>query len=130
MKTAIVGDTCYFMGGYIGSGYNKYTNKVYSVSLYLSSTPVISLRYGRRYLNCQLQILLHSPSPDLCLQYVGGMDKGTYTSAILLHQPDTGEWMKVGDLPSPRCDCTCTMLTNRKFFVAGGNRGLGRLADY
>ena len=33
MKTAIVGDMCYFMGGYLGIYLGSYTTKVYSVSL-------------------------------------------------------------------------------------------------
>ena len=32
MRTAIVGDTCYFMGGYTGASYGTSTTKVYSVS--------------------------------------------------------------------------------------------------
>ena len=37
-----------------------------------------------------------------------------------LYQPNSGEWVKVGDLPSPRYDCTCAMITDREVFVAGG----------
>ena len=33
MRTAIVGDTCYFMGGRTGASYGTATIKVYSVSL-------------------------------------------------------------------------------------------------
>ena len=58
MKTAVVGNTCYFMGGFIMNGY---THKVYSVSLPVMLIPVPLLKMsGRRLLNCQLNMLLHS----------------------------------------------------------------------
>ena len=52
---------------------------------------------------------------------VGGVDKfGAEVSAIRLYQPDTGEWVKVGDLPTPRSECTCAMIGARELLVAGG----------
>ena len=41
-------------------------------------------------------------------------------SAIHLYHPDTGKWVKVGDLPTPREDCTCIMVTDKEMLVAGG----------
>ena len=52
---------------------------------------------------------------------VGGRDRDKKAlTAIHLYQPDTGEWVKVGDLPTPRFSCACVMITDRKILVAGG----------
>ena len=53
---------------------------------------------------------------------VGGRDKDDKAvSAIHLYQPDTGEWVKVGDLPTPQYHCTCAMITDdREMLVVEG----------
>ena len=66
---------------------------------------------------------------------MGGRDKDLkVVSVIHLYKPDTGEWVKVGDLPTSRQDCTCTVLANRELLVAGGddadNRGLKSVDIY
>ena len=66
----------------------------------------------------QLHSTLHDSGSLLA---VGGKDKdGKAVTAIHHYQPDTGVWVKVGDLPSPRYDCTCSMTTDREVLVAGG----------
>jgi N-acetylneuraminic acid mutarotase len=50
-------------------------------------------------------------------------------TAIHLYQPDTEEWVKVGDLPTPRSHCTCAMITDREMLVAGGNDGARKLSN-
>jgi hypothetical protein len=60
---------------------------------------------------------------------VGGQDKDSHAvTAIHLYQPDTGEWVKVGDLPTPRWDCTCAMIAEKEMFVAGGHDGVRYLS--
>ena len=46
---------------------------------------------------------------------VGGVE-----TSIYLYQPDTGEWVKMGDLPTPQRDCTCAVITEKEMIVAGG----------
>ena len=69
----------------------------------------------------------HGPTPLSIrgsLLAVGGRDKDDKAvTAIHLYQPDTGEWVKVGDLPTPRYRCTCAMITDREILVAGGADG-------
>jgi N-acetylneuraminic acid mutarotase len=50
---------------------------------------------------------------------------GHAVTAIHLYQPDTEEWVKVGDLPTPRWRCTCAMITDREMFIAGGSDDKG-----
>ena len=129
MKTATVGDECYFMGGYNVTGYA--TNTVYSVSLSALTTGLNSgTRKGQIWKEISgLQTTRSTPlSISGSLLAVGGMDKDSKTvTAIHLYQPDTGEWVKVGDLPTPRWKCTCAMITDREMVVAGGTSRGDRL---
>ena len=121
MKTAIVGDECYFMGGHNDT--RSYTNTVYSVSLSGLTTGLnSSTRKGQIWKEISgLQTTNSTPlSISGSLFAVGGLKDRKFFTAIHLYQPDTGEWVKVGDLPTPRCDCTCAMITDRKMVVAGG----------
>ena len=127
MKTAIVGDTCYFMGGFTDIGPTD--TEVYSVSLPALISQLHSQGSGKKGRQHQiwkeipgLQTIRSTPlSISGSLLAVGGRVKGHKdVTAIHLYQPDTGEWVKVGDLPTPRCSCTCAMTTHREMLVAGG----------
>ena len=71
-----------------------------------------------------LQVKWSAPlSMSGCLLAVGGRDEdGDVVSAIHLYQPATGEWVKVGDLPTPCCDCTCAMIGDREMMLVAGGR--------
>jgi hypothetical protein len=134
MRTATVGDVCYFMHGIIE---RSYTTKVYSVSLPALISQLHSQDSRERGRQHQiwkeisgLQTTLSTPlSISGSLLAVGGRDKdGHAVTAIHLYQPDTGEWVKVGDLPTPRWDCTCAMIAEKEMFVAGGHDGAGYLS--
>jgi N-acetylneuraminic acid mutarotase len=129
MRTATVGDVCYFMGSIIGL---SYTTKMYSVSLPALISQLHSQDSRERGRQHQiwkeisgLQTTLSTPlSISGSLLAVGGRDKDSHAvTAIRLYQPDTGEWVKVGDLPTPRQNCTCAMIAEKEIFVAGGDDG-------
>ena len=126
MKTATVGDECYFMGGYNVTG--SPTNTVYSVSLSALTTGLNSrTRKGQIWKEISGLQTTHSAPLSISgsLLAVGGEDKDRNTlTAIHLY---TGEWVKVGDLPRPRLGCTCAMITDREMVVAGGLSGDYRL---
>jgi len=133
MKTAIVGNTCYFMGGYTGVECDDSTNKVYSLSI-----PALISQFDPGCQTASRQIWKEiSPVQAICstplsisgsLLAVGGKDKDDKAvSTILLYQPDNGQWVKVGDLPTPRYNCTCIMLTDRELLVAGGFDGNNKM---
>ena len=123
MKIAIVGDTCYFMGGVIQG---CYTNKVYSVSLpALVSQPNSdsSAKDTQTWKELpQLPVTEAAPlSIGGSLLAVGGRCKDRKAvSALHLYQPDAGQWVKVADLPSPRYLCTCNRISDKELIVAGG----------
>ena len=120
MKTAIVGDLWYLMGG----GYDdKATDKVYSVSLpvFISST-----QRDPQIWKCISGLKLYYSTPlsiSGSLLALGGeiiMNKDEYVTTIHHYQPETEEWVKVGDLPSPRSFFTCSAMNNGEVLVAGG----------
>ena len=128
MKTAIVGNMCYFMGGGSEGGY---TTKVYSVSLpaldsQLNSDSTAKDTQTWKELP-QLPVTQAVPlSISGSLLAVGGYKDRKAVSALHLYQPDAGQWVKVGDLPSPRCLSTCVMISEKELLVAGGaTRALG-----
>ena len=123
MKTAIVGDTCYFMGGWILGGP---TNNVYSVSLpalvsQLNSDSSAKDTQTWKELP-QLPVTCAAPlSISGSLLAVGGDKDLKAVSALHLYQPDAGQWVKVADLPSPRYLCTCNRISDKELIVAGGD---------
>ena len=124
MKTAVVGNTCYFMGGGIGG--TSHTYDVYSVYL-----PALILQINMKYKTDQniwkkesaLLTTLSCPlSLNGSLLAFGGWDKDRIvSSSVLLYLPDSGKWVKVGDLPTPRCNFTCAMIKESEILVAGGD---------
>ena len=117
MKTAIVGDTCYFMGGWI--------KKMYSVSLpalvsHLNSDSSAKDTQTWKELP-QLPVTRAAPlSISGSLLAVGGYKDLKAVSALHLYQPDAGQWVKVADLPSPRYWCMCSIISDKELIVAGG----------
>lgn len=131
MRTAVIGDVCYVLGGSTGRDGRSLlsthiTDKVYCVHL----PGLISSTFSRdRQIWEEVSGLggLTDATP-LCvngrLLVVGGMKKNEAVSTILLYKPDTGKWVKAGDLPTPRYDSTCVMSTEREMLVAGGYNGV------
>ena len=127
-KTATVGDECYFMGGYNAT--RSHTNTVYSVSLSALTTGLnSSTRKGQIWKEISELQTTHSTPLSISgsLFAVGGLKGHKAVTAIHLYQPDTGEWVKVGDLPTPRDHFTCAMITDREMVVAGGWSGGDKL---
>ena len=126
MKTAVVGDMGYFMGGFAGKE-GRPTSNMYRVCI-----PTLISHITSGGTEVQIWKEIHGPSlrhsvplsASGSLLAVGGWDEnGKAVTAIHLYQPDTGDWVKVGDLPSPRLSCTCAMIADREMLVAGGEDG-------
>ena len=131
MKTVIVDDMCYSMGGVIEG---VYTNKVYSVSLPALVSQLdsdSSAKDTQTWKELPRLPVTHAIPLSIrgSLLAVGGLDKdGKPVSALHLYQPDAGQWVKVTDMPTPRYDCTCITISNNKLLVFGGWDGCSRLA--
>ena len=128
MKTATVGDDCYFMGG---STIGSRTNTMYSVSLSALKAGLNSSTSKGQKIWKEISETTHSTPLSISgsLLAVGGMDKDRKAvTAIHLYQPDSGEWVKVGDLPTPRSHCTCAMITDRELLVVCGESRITNIA--
>ena len=63
---------------------------------------------------------------------VGGSHGNTVSTAIHLYHPETDEWTKVGEVPTPRSYCSVALLPSGEFLVSGGrdqHRRLTTLVD-
>ena len=124
MKTAVVGDMYYSMGGCGGD--DEPIKTVLSASMQALIRHVNSCKEEP-----EDQIWKEIPGPQLMgsaplsisgsLLAVGGDDENEEDkTAIHFYQPKTGEWVKAGDMPTPRSNCVCTRISDREVLVAGG----------
>ncbi len=124
MKTVVVGDIGYFMGGYDNIAATMEVYHVCIPTLLSHITSKASNGTDRQIWKVipGLKLTMSTPlSITGSLLAVGGRDKdGDIVTAMHLYQPDSGVWVKVGDLPSPCCECTCAMMADREVLVAGG----------
>ena len=120
MRSAVVGDTWYLMGGVDG---DKETDKVYSVSLPVLFSHINNT--SEKIWNIIFSLGLCYSAP-VCmgesLLAVGGWKSQSdeSVSTILHFIPDRNEWREVGQLSSPLFMCTCTLTGNSQLFLTGG----------
>ncbi len=123
--------TLYLMGGYNSNGRNK---TVYHVNLDV----LIAKAKATVYTPTLWQSIEDTPlelsaplSIGRSLLAVGGRDdEGNASSLIHLYQPDTRRWVKVGDLPTTRYNCTCSVLPSGEVIFAGGKTKKGSKHDF
>ena len=121
LKSTVIGNTLYLMGGYTEA-------VVYEADLNeLITNPVLASKQATPTLWQTIESTpQHFDSAPLnvggSLLAVGG--RGNHynpVSSIHLYQPDTRRWVKVGDLPTARFNCTCSVLRSGEVIVAGGD---------
>ena len=138
ITSAIVGEECYFMGGithHVQSMSGQPNKQVFHVSISAITpqapsqsaiTPVQWHTLPDTPLECSTALALHGS-----LLAVGGRNcLGNPSSAIHLYQPGSRQWVKVGDLPTARLFCSCTLLPSGEIFVAGGLTRQGGYMSY
>ena len=125
MKTAVVKEECYFLGGLTEEQY-RYTDQVFSVSL---PTLLSHLGPARSEHSCtriwkvvpQLPTSLSAPVSMLgALLALGGSKDGMEVSTIHLYRSDIGRWVEVGELPYPRYGCAGAVAAPNRLVVVGG----------
>ena len=122
LKSTLIGNTLYLMGGYDHNG--SATTTVHHVDL----DELIAKAPSHQDTSTLWQTLQEVPlvwsaplSIGKSLLAVGGADdRANLSSLIHLYQPDTRRWVKVGDLPTARYCCTCSVLPSGEVIVAGG----------
>ena len=129
MKSTIIGDAWYLMGG--GHGLGTDMTDVYSVSLeaLVSHSASDSSKIWNKIApnNCDSSSPLSLEGSLLAL---GGHDlkKRCCVSTIQRYVPETNTWVPAGELPHPLQNCTC-IITAGRLHVFGGYSDR-RLASY
>ena len=116
MKTVIVDDMCYFMGGAIEGYYGNNVSLPALIASQLNSATEIWKQIP------QLPVLYATPlSISGSLLAVGGVDKdGKDVNALHLYQPDAGQWVMVANMPTARYACSCILTGDGELLVTGG----------
>ena len=125
LKSILIGNTLYLMGGRGPTGPTKLVHKV---GLNELVTKAISKQATPTLWQSMEDTLFNFSAPLNVGGYlftVGGRDDHyNPSSSIHLYQPDTRRWVKVGDLPTARYNCTCSVLPSGEVTVAGGHNGI------
>ena len=125
LKSTLIGNTLYLMGWY---DHTQTTKTVHHVDLNeLIAKALSNLDTPTLWQTLQEVPLVFSAPLSIgrSLLAVGGRDDRTNrSSSIHLYQPDTRRWVKVGDLPTARLCCTCSVLPSGEVIVAGGQTKL------
>ncbi|XP_064407331.1 serine/threonine-protein kinase pakG-like isoform X1 [Halichondria panicea] len=121
LKSTLIGNTLYLMGGF---DHTEVTKTVHHVDLNeLNAKALSNLNTPTLWQTLQEVPLKFSAPLSIgrSLLAVGGWDdRANPSSSIHLYQPDTRRWVKVGDLPTARYRCTCSVLPSGEVIVAGG----------
>ena len=121
LKSTLIRNTLYLMGG---SDHTRATKTVHHVDLdELIAKALSNLDTPTLWQTLQEVPLVFSAPLSIgrSLLAVGGRDdRANPSSSIHLYQPDTRRWVKVGDLPTARYCCTCSVLPSGEVIVAGG----------
>ena len=121
LKSTLIGNTLYLMGGLDHTGPTK---KLHQVNLNELIAKALSNLDTPTLWQTLQEVPLQWSAPlsiGRSLLAVGGRDSRVNpSSSIHLYQPDTRRWVKVGDLPTARYCCTCSVLPCGEVIVAGG----------
>ena len=123
VKSTLIGNDLYLMGGY---DHIDSTKVIHMVNL----NELISKAISKQATITLWQVLEDAPlkySTPLnvrgSLLAVGGRHCNDPSSSIHLYQPDISRWVKVGDMPSARYCCACSVFPNGEIMIAGGDNG-------
>lgn len=122
LKSTQIGDMFYLMGGLDQTGETKVVFAA-NVTVLIESkqaTPTPWQAIGTTPLEQSSPL-----NADGSLFAVGGHDDYNSRSFIFRYMNDTMRWVKVGNLPSVRYNCTCLLLPMGDVLVAGGQTAVG-----
>ena len=123
LKSTVIGSTLYLMGGN-DHDYTRPTRIVHHVDLKKLITKARSNidtpTLWQTIEDTPLEFSTPLSIRRSLLAVGGGDDIKNPSSSIYLYQPDTRRWVKVGNLPTTRYFCTCSVLPSGEVIVAGG----------
>ena len=122
IKSTLIASTLYLMGGLDYNGYTRVVHKVdlneliaKAISQKATSTLWQDIESSPLYLSAPLSVR------GSLLAVGGRVDRYNSSSSINLYQPDINQWVEVGNLPTVRYGCTCSVLPSGEIIVAGGH---------
>ena len=122
MKSTLLENTLYLMGGLNQTGPTKSVFKVALKELLSNLDKAAPTLWG-----AITETPLEQSTPigvGSSLLAIGGRDniiRRKPSSSILLYQPNTNMWLKVGDLSTARYLCASSLLPSGEIIVAGGD---------
>ena len=125
-----IGNMCYLLGGFTSTTGGA-SMKVLSVCLDYLITQAVSQPAGAsaQPTSSPWQALPDTPLKwSTALSFNGALLAVGSSKDIYHYQPSSKRWIKAGELPTEREDCTCTVLPSGEVFVAGGS-GTERRVD-
>ena len=129
LKSTLIGNTLYLMGG---RDHTRPTKVVQKVDLNELIIKAVSKQATPTLWQVISDTKLKHSAPlnvgGFLLAVSGRDDHDHLSSSIHLYQPDTRRWVKVGDLPTARYKCTCSVLPSGEVIVAGGHNGRSRIS--
>ena len=132
MSSAINGNMWYLSRGFSFQGPNKH---VFSVNLDELISQALSQSAGNTSLPqpSPWQTQTDTPLKHSTVLVLNGalLTVGGYESSAIHHyQPSSRSWVKVGDLPTERWQCACTVLPNGEILVAGGYTKVSEMFEW
>ena len=134
VSLATIGNMCYLLGGYTqGPAASK---KVISVCLddLISQAVSQPASTSAPPTPSPWQSLPDTPLTNStalafngALLAVGGGKWPYWSTTIYHYQPSSRSWIKAGELPTERSQCTCTVLPSGDLYVTGGGYGVTRV---
>lgn len=123
LTPALVGDTLYLLGGWLVSP-NK---QMFSISLPKLVSHATSAARAPRWTVTPISLKNSTcVSINNSLLAVGGENNSDERSlAICLYDPETRQWNKAGELPTPLAVCACAALPSGQLVVMGGKGEYG-----
>jgi len=123
MRTVVVGDVLYAVGGHISYGVT--TEKVYSASVHdLIEQSSIQKEGAEVWREMKVDnCVLSTPVViEGFLHLCGGLGNGQIRRYIA----ETNEWLEVGEMPRVQCKSAIAVTSAGDLFVAGGCQSIGR----
>ena len=138
LKSAIIRSTLYIMGG-VNPTENPTMGSPINLAMHEVDLNELITKAKSKHIEQNLWKKRGNTPVKHCIPFnfggslfaVGGCDDNfNPDSSIHLYQNDSKRWVKVGDLPTPRFCCTCSVLNHSgEVIVAGGQTGWSKYCN-
>ena len=128
-RSTRVGNILFLMGGFDSTSSTKVVHKIDLNELIATKVVPKQATFPPWQTIEDTPLGLSTPlNVDGSLFAIGGSKASIHypSSSIYLYKPDSKMWVKVGDLPTARFGCSCSVLPDGEVIIAGGQTGNGK----